>query len=75
MHKIYGNASRAVITACAEVCGKTRHRRNRGDSWWWNEDVKEAIARKKDAYKELCKNNTEENKINYKKMKKSARFV
>ena len=32
------------------------------DTWWWNENVKEPIARKKDAHKEMCKSGTEANK-------------
>ena len=38
-----------------EVCGKKNGRRDQGDTWWWNENVKEAIARNKDAQKEMCK--------------------
>ena len=30
-------------------------RRDQGETWWWNEDVKEAIARKKNVHKEICK--------------------
>ena len=38
----------SVLKACDEVCGKKKGRRDRGNTWWWNEDVKDAIARKKD---------------------------
>lgn len=45
-----------VLKACDEVCGKKKKgRRHQGDTWWWNEDVKKAIARKKDAQKEMRK--------------------
>ena len=37
--------------------------------------MKEAIARKKDAHKEMCKSRTEVNKARYKNMKNSARKV
>jgi len=36
----------SVLKACDEVCGKKKGRRDRGDMWWWNEKVKDAIARK-----------------------------
>ena len=62
-----------VLKACDEVCGKKKGRRDRGDTWWWNEEVKEAIARKKEVYKELCKDRTEENKARYKTMKNRAK--
>ena len=58
----------AVLKACDEVCGKNKGRRDQGDKWWWNEDVKEAIARK-DVHKEMCKRGTEGNKARYKNMK------
>ena len=53
-----------VLKACDEVCGKKKkkRRRDQGDTWWWNADVKEAIARKKDAHKEMCKIGNEANK-------------
>ena len=62
-----------VLRACDEVCGKTRGKSIRGDTWWWNDQVKEAITRRKDAYKELCKNGTDENKARYKNMKNHAK--
>ena len=33
-----------VLQACDEVCGKKRGRKDRGNTWWWNEDVKDAIV-------------------------------
>ena len=42
-----------VLKACAEMCGKKKSRRDLGDMWWWNE-IKDTIARKKAAFKELC---------------------
>ena len=30
-----------VLKACDEVCGKKKSRRDRGDMWWWNEEVKQ----------------------------------
>ena len=35
--------------------------------------MKEAIARKKDAHKEMCKSGTEANKARYKNMKNRAK--
>lgn len=64
-----------LLKACDEVCGKKKGRRDQGDTWWWNEEVKEAIARKKDARNEMCKSGTEANKIRYKNMKNRAKKV
>ena len=39
-----------------------RGRRSKGDIWWWNDEVKKAVSRKKDAHKAMCQNSTMENK-------------
>ena len=62
-----------VLRACDEVCGKRKGRRDQGNTWWWNEEVKEAIANKKDAHKEMRKNRTEENKARYVCMRNRAK--
>ena len=41
-----GHFKYGVIKACDEVCGKKRER-SKGDTWWFNEEVKEAVSRKK----------------------------
>ena len=58
-----------MLQACDEVCGKTKGWRNHGNTWWWNEEVKEAIQQKKVAYKKMCKNQSLENKARYKNIK------
>ena len=62
-----------VLEACDEVCGKKRGRRSKGDTWWWNKEVKEEVSRKMDVQKAMCQNNTEENKRRYKSMKNKAK--
>ena len=37
-----------ILTACDELCGKKKLRKNGGNKWWWNEEVSNAIARKKE---------------------------
>ena len=54
-----------VIKACDEVCGKNRGKRSKGDTWWWNEEVKEAVLWKNVAHQVMYQNNTEENKRRY----------
>ena len=44
-------------------------RRDHGDTWWWNKDVKDV----KDAHKEMCKSRTEANRARYKNMKNRAK--
>ena len=68
-------SGRGVKKACDEVCRKKKGRRDLGDTWWWNEDVKEAIARKKDAHKEMHESGTDATKAIYKNMKNQAKKV
>ena len=44
----------SVLKACDEVCGNKKSRRDQGDMWWWNEEVKDTIATKRAIFKELC---------------------
>ena len=41
--------------------------------WWWNEKIKDIIARKKAAFKELCKFSSDENKTQYKRLRNQTR--
>ena len=71
---LWGHFKYGVLRACDEVCFKKRWR-SKGDTWWWNEEVKEDISRKKDVHKTMCWNSTEKNKRVYKvknKAKKAA---
>ena len=57
------------------MCGKKKSRRDRGDMWWWNEEVKDTIAKKKAAFKELCRFPSEENKTQYKRIRNQTRKI
>ena len=61
MPNLWGQFKDRALKACDEVCGKVNGR-SKGDTWWWNEDVKEVTSRKKDAHKAMCRNSSVENK-------------
>ena len=61
-----------VLKACDEVCGK-KYRGDQGDMWWWNEEFKDTIARKKAAIKELRRFPSEANKTQYKRIRNQTR--
>ena len=63
-----------VLKACDEVCRK-KFRRVQGDMWWWNEEVKDTIATKKAAFKELYRFPLEENKTKYKRIRNQTRKI
>ena len=50
---LLGHFKDGVLMACDEVLGKKRGRRSKGVIWWWNEEVEEAVSRKKDAHKTM----------------------
>ena len=64
-----------VLKVGDEVCGKKKSRRDRGDTWRWNEEIKDTIARKKAAFKELCRFPSEENKTQYNRLRNQTRKV
>ena len=57
------------------MCGKKKSRRDRGDLWYWNEEVKGTIARKKAIFKDLCRFPLEENKTHYKRLRNQTRKI
>ena len=46
--------------------------KSKGDAWWWSEEVKESVSRKKAALKAMCQNSTDGNKRRYESMKNKA---
>ena len=65
MKNLCGRFTDRVLKACDGMCGIKRGRRSKGDTWWWNEDVKEALLWKKDAHRATCQDNAEENNRRY----------
>ena len=47
---LWGSHKNGVLKACDELCGKTKGG-DRGNTWGWNEQVRDAIDRKKKAFK------------------------
>ena len=63
-----------VPKPCNDVCEKKKSRRDRGDIWWWNKEVKGTIMRK-NGITELRKFPPEENKIQYKGLTNQTRKI
>ena len=66
---LWGYIKDRILKACVEVCEKKRGRRSKGDTRWWNEEVKKAVSRKKEAPNAMYQNSTDENKMRYEGMK------
>ena len=70
---MWGHFKEGVLKACDEVYGKTMGRRNKRHTWWWNEEVKDAVSGKKEVHKAMCQNRTEENKRRHESLKNKAK--
>ena len=53
----------------------TKGRRRHKETWWWNEEVAEAVREKKIKNGKLKKENTKEATMEYKKSRKNAKRV
>jgi len=63
-----------IWNMAVEVFGVTRgNRREPKETWWWNEDVQKAIKEKRECYKGLHHNRSEENVRKYTAAKKNAK--
>jgi hypothetical protein len=57
-----------------EVFGVTRgNKRELKDTWWWNDEVQKAINEKKECYKRLHHNKSDENIQKYKEVRRNAK--
>ena len=72
---LQGSDKKRVLHACDELCGKTKGRGDRGNTWWWNEQVRGAIDRKKKAFNLWCTNRSMESKINCRKARNETKKV
>ena len=61
-----------VKNACGVTTGKVGNRR-RKDTWWWNDEVKLVITKKRDAFNRWCKFNLDQYKNDYIYCKKETK--
>ena len=47
----WGHFKDGILEAGDEVCGKKSGRSCKGDAYWWNEQVNEAVSGKEGAHK------------------------
>ena len=48
---LWGSHKNGVLKTCDELCGKTKARGDRANTWWWNKQAKNVISRKKKTFK------------------------
>jgi hypothetical protein len=65
-----------IRNVAIEVFGVTRgNKRELKDTWWWNDEVQKAINEKKECYKRLHHNKSDENIQKYKEARRNAKKV
>jgi len=71
------NMKKAVLESARETCGETKpgKRKDKKETWWWNEEVQSMIKIKKQRFKEWQKNGNDENKEAYKQAKREAKIA
>jgi uncharacterized protein YaaR (DUF327 family) len=63
-----------IRNVAIEVFGVIReNKREPKDTWWWNDEVQKAINGKKECYKRLHHNKSDENIQKYKEARRNAK--
>ena len=74
VHDWWDESSMVILRAGQEVLGMSTGRRPPGDkeTWWWNDDVKDAIRAKKEANKKWETSGRQEERDIYRHVNKAA---
>jgi len=58
-----------------DICGMSKGQRRHKETWWWNEEVAEAVREKKIKYGKWKKENTKEAPKEYRKSRQNEKRV
>ena len=64
-----------IMETAQDICGMTKGPCRHKETWWWNEDVAEAVREKKIMYGKREKENTKEARMENKNSKQNAKRV
>ena len=64
-----------MMETAQDICGMTKGPPRHTETWWWNEEVAEAVRNNKIKYGKWKKENTEEARMEYKKSRQNAKRV
>jgi len=64
-----------MMETAQNICGMTKGPCRHKETWWWNEEVAEAVKEKKIMYGKWKKENTKEATMEYKKSRQNAKRV
>ena len=71
----WNNLKTSIVESAKKVCGTTKgQKRKERETWWWSDDVQEAIHSKKEAFREWQSNREDASlRAKYKKASKEAK--
>jgi len=64
-----------MMETAQDICAMTKGPRRHKETWWWNEEVAEAVRDKKIMYGKWKRENTQEARTEYKKSRQNAKRV
>jgi len=64
-----------MVETAQDICGMTKGPRRHKETWWWTEEVAEAVREKKIKYGKWEKDNTKEARKEYKNSRQNANGV
>ena len=64
-----------MMETAQDICGMTKGPPRHKETWWWNEEVAEAVRSKKIKYGKWKKENTDEARMEYKKSRQNVKRV
>jgi len=64
-----------MMETAQDICGMTKGPRRHKETWWWNEEVAEAVREKKIKYGKWKKENTKQAWKKYKKSRQNAKIL
>ena len=65
----------AWLNSAEEVCGWTKGKRKQKETWWWNDDVEEAVKMKRDKFRRWKKFGVDQDHREYLEAKRVSRRV
>ena len=64
-----------MMETAQDLCGMTKGPPRHKETWWWSEEVAEAVRNKKVRYGKWKREDTEEARMEYRKSRRNARRV
>ena len=64
-----------IVSSAEDICGRAKGRKKKKETPWWNERVREAVCRKREAWQRNEKQRSNDNYREYKKCKYAVRQV